>query len=151
MYIYVHLRSRMLFPEVAMTEAAKHAIRALKSEERPTKTGFVRTLIPDIDDALAAGYTLKSIWERIRAQRPDLTYSEFCLYLRRARTKPTRTATAGGRKSDPDGPSDLRHGSDPLANIRRLENARPGFQYGGTQDLDVLVHGRKRNDGKQAR
>lgn len=131
-----------------MTEAAKHAIRTLKTDQRPTKTGFVRTLIPDIDDAVASGYTLKSIWERIRTQRPDLTYSEFCLYLRRARTKRTRTATAGGRKSDPDGLSDLRHGSDPLANIRRLESARPGFQYGGTQDLDVLVHGRKRNDGK---
>jgi hypothetical protein len=148
MYICVHQRSRLLSRDVAMIEAAKHAIRALKNEQRPTKTGFVRTLIPDIDEAIAAGYTLKSIWERIRPQRHDLTYSEFCLYLRRARTKPTQTAAERGRKRDPDGLSDLQHGNDPLANIRRLENARPGFQYGGTQDLDVLVHGRRRNDGK---
>ena len=134
-----------------MTEAAKHAIRTLKDELQPTKTGFVRTLIPDIDEALAAGYTLKSIWERIRTQRSDLTYSEFCLYLRRARTKPTRTAAAHGRKSDAGVVGDPRDRSDPLANIRRLENARPGFQYGGTQDLDVLVHGRKKDAGKQGR
>lgn len=148
MYICVHQRSRMLSPEVAMTEAAKHAIRTLKTDQRPTKTGFVRTLIPDIDDALAAGYTLKAIWGRVRTQRPDLTYSEFCLYLRRARTKPTQTATARGRKGDPGEIGDSRDLYDPLANIRRLESARPGFQYGGTQDLDVLVHGRKTNDGK---
>jgi len=151
MYICVHQRSRMLSRQVAMTEAAKHAIRTLKTEQRPTKTGFVRTLIPDIEDALASGYTLKSIWERVRTQRSDLTYSEFCLYLRRARTKPTRTAAARGRKSDTDARGDSQDGCDPLANIRRLENTRPGFQYGGTQDLDVLVHGRKRNDGKQTR
>lgn len=134
-----------------MTEAAKHAIRTLKTQLQPTKTGFVRTLISDIDDALADGYTLKAIWERIRTQRPDLTYSEFCLYVRRARSKPTQTATARGRRSDPGVLGDSRDGCDPLANIRRLENARPGFQYGGTQDLDVLVHGRKKDDGKQVR
>jgi len=131
-----------------MTEAAKHAIRTIKVEVQPTKTGFVKTLIPEIDDALAAGYTLKSIWERIRPERPNLTYSEFCLYVRRARAPSTRTAAARGRKSDPGGLSDSSDGCDPLANIRRLENTRPGFQYRGTQDLDVLVHGRRTNDGK---
>ena len=56
-----------------MTEPAKNAIRTITAEIQPTKTGFVRTLIPEIDEALAAGYTLKSIWERIRTQRSDLS------------------------------------------------------------------------------
>ena len=131
-----------------MTERAKDAIRTITIQVQPTKTGFVRTLIPEIDDALAAGYTLKSIWEQIRPQRSDLTYSQFCLYLRRIRNKPARTAAARGRKSDPEGVSNPPDGFDPLANIRRLEASRPGFHYRGTQDLDILVHGRKKDDGK---
>ena len=134
-----------------MTEHAKRAIRTITAEVQPTKTGFVRTLIPEIEEALAAGYNLKAIWERIRAERSDLTYSQFCLYLRRTRKKPARTAAARGRKSDVDVVSNLPDGFDPLANIRRLEAARPGFHYRGTQDLDILVHGRKKDDGKQSK
>ena len=42
-----------------MTEHAKQAIRTITAEVQPTKTGFVRTLIPEIEEALAAGYNLK--------------------------------------------------------------------------------------------
>jgi|GraSoiStandDraft_32_1057276.scaffolds.fasta_scaffold1068529_2 hypothetical protein len=134
-----------------MTEHAKQAIRTITAEVQLTKTGFVRALIPEIEEALAAGYNLKAIWERIRTQRSDLTYSQFCLYLRRIRKKPVRAAAASGRKGDVDVASNLPDGFDPLANIRRLEAARPGFHYRGTQDLAILVHGRKRDDGKQSR
>lgn len=58
----------------SMTEHAKHAIRTIIAELQPTKTGFVRSLIPEIEEALAAGYNLKAIWERIRPNRLDLTY-----------------------------------------------------------------------------
>jgi len=134
-----------------MTEPAKNAIRTITAEIQPTKTGFVKTLIPEIDEALAAGYTLKSIWERIRTQRSDLTYSQFCLYLRRIRKKTPRTAAASGRKTDAEVSGRRPDGFDPLANIRRLEASRPGFHYRGTQDLEILVHGRKKDDNKQSR
>jgi hypothetical protein len=34
-------------------------------------------------------------------------------------------------------------GHDPLVNLRRVEQSRPGFHYRGTENLDVLVHGRR--------
>jgi hypothetical protein len=32
---------------------------------------------------------------------------------------------------------------DPLANLRKVEASRPGFHYRGTENLDVLVYGRR--------
>ena len=32
---------------------------------------------------------------------------------------------------------------DPLANLRKVEASRPGFHFRGTENLDVLVHGRR--------
>src|SRR5438552_13383748 len=94
-----------ILPRFVMTEHAKQAIRTITAEVLPTKTGFVRTLIPEIEEALAAGYNLRAIWERIRTQRSDLTYSQFCVYLHRIRKKPVRTAAARGGKGDVDAAS----------------------------------------------
>jgi len=134
-----------------MTDQLKNAIRTMRAKTQPTKSGVVRTLIPEIEEALIAGYRLKTIWQWVRDNGLEVTYPQFCVYLRREKKKGSRTAGQRGKKAEAEvsgAPSD---GFDPLANIRRLEASRPGFHYRGTEDLDILVHGRKRDDGKQGK
>lgn len=129
-----------------MTEQFREAIRALRANTQPTKSAVVRTLLPEIEAARIAGYRLKAIWQCVRDSGLDVTYAQFCVYLRRARARPTqwapRVRTEGGTSS----PADQGRGADPLANVRRRQSTRPGFHYRGTEDLDVLVHGRKKDD-----
>jgi hypothetical protein len=37
---------------------------------------------------------------------------------------------------------------DPLANLRKVKASRPGFHFRGTENLDVLVHGRRESVSK---
>ena len=40
-------------------------------------------------------------------------------------------------------------GRDPFANLRRLEEDRPGFHWRGTRSLKTLVHGAEDADDKK--
>jgi len=133
-----------------MTDHLKNAIRTMRAKTPPTKSGMVRTLIPEIEEALAAGYRLKTIWQWVRDNGLDVTYPQFCMYLQREKKKSSRTAPTLGRKAETEVPGDPADGFDPLANLRRRQASRPGFHYRGTEDLDILVHGRKKDDGKQS-
>jgi hypothetical protein len=132
-----------------MPHQIKNAIRAMKAEIAPSKTGLVRALLPEIEDALAAGYKVKSVWERIAANGVEITYTQFCLYLQRVRKATADTAHTHGKKSGLQVRRVKPEGSDPLHNVRLRETARPGFHYRGTQDLDFLVYGRKEDHGNQ--
>ena len=120
-----------------------------------TKSGLVRSLLPEIDAALQAGHTIKTIWERIHQQETTLSYRVFWLALKRLRAKESKsTAPANGEKGQIQGalPQDIRTSEfDPLANVKEAEATRSGFHYRGTEDLEELVHGRKNNHGKQKR
>jgi hypothetical protein len=131
-----------------MTENLRDAIRAMRENTLPTKSGVVRSLLADIEDALIAGYRLKAIWQCVRANGLEVTYPQFCVYLKRAKAKPRQSAAASGKNGVPETSIDRGQGFDPLANIRRRQSVRPGFRYRGTENLDMLVHGRKNNDSE---
>ena len=133
----------------------RHRIRTLSSEKPSTTSGLVRSLLPEIEAALQAGHTIKTIWERIHQQETTLSYRVFWLALKRLRAKESKsTAPANGEKGSKHGAlrQDIRTSEfDPLANVKEAEATRSGFHYRGTEDLEELVHGRKNNHGKQKR
>ena len=141
---------------IAMTRrTTRHIIHALSCEKPITRSGLVRSLLPEIDAALQAGHTIKTIWERIHQQEATLSYRVFWLALKRLRAKESKsTAHTNGEKGPTQGavPQDIRTSEfDPLANVKEAEATRSGFHYRGTEDLEELVHGRKNNHGKQKR
>ena len=130
-----------------MANPYRHALEKLAAEPPATKTALICSLLPDIEIALVSGKTRKQVWQRLAAEGLDVTYKTFHTIIRRARKKPRITATPG-RKSHrlPKGDAEGLTGKtahDPLANLKRVEESRPGFHYRGTESLDVLVHGRR--------
>jgi len=141
---------------IAMTRrTTRHIIHALSCEKPITRSGLVRSLLPEIDAALQAGHTIKTIWERIHQQETTLSYRVFWLALKRLRAKGSKsTASASGEKGPTQSllPEKSRTSEfDPLANVKQAEATRPGFYYRGTEDLEELVYGRKNNHGQQKR
>jgi hypothetical protein len=145
----------VVFCWLGMNKEAEFAIRRMATDLAPTtKSGFVRAMLPAIEEARNAGHTIKAIWERLRVQTPSLSYKEFCVYIRRIQERAVRmqTATHVGRKSESEVGKPGKAGFDPLKNLRRVEATRPGFQYRGTENLEELIHGIKKDDhGKQKR
>ena len=135
-------------------------IKALRAEAPTTKTGFIRRALPEIEQALAEGHSLKKVWQRFRdgGELLDVQYKHFCIYVGRVRNRLRRIAEV---KSESMGSSGIKlatekDGSttgvaphDPLVNWRRVEASRPGFHYRGTEDLEELVYGDKRKREKQ--
>ncbi len=141
---------------IAMTRrTTRHIIHALSCEKPITISGLVRSLLPEIDAALQAGHTIKTIWERIHQQETTLSYRVFWLALKRLRAKELKpTAPANGEKGSTQSvlPEKSRTSEfDPLANVKRAQATRQGFYYRGTEDLEELVHGRNNNHDKQKR
>ena len=133
-------------------EDVKRALLELRRQEPTCKTVLVKQVLPDIEKAIAAGFTLKAIWERCRQAGFETCYKDFCTYVNRARRDTRRSAATSGRKTDSSVSVNVNRVEspdfDPLANIRRREANRPGFHWRGTQDLDVLVHGEKKDRPK---
>jgi hypothetical protein len=129
-----------------MPNRYRHTLEKLAAEPPATKTALICSLLPDIEIALVSGKTRKQVWQRLADEGLDVTYKTFHTIIRRARKK-SRITAAPGRKSpglpkrDPEGLTG-KPAYDPLANLRRLEESRPGFHFRGTESLDVLVHGR---------
>jgi len=125
----------------------RHTLEKLAAEPPATKTALICSLLPDIETALVSGKTRKQVWQRLAADGLDVTYKTFHTIIRRARKKP-RTTAAPGRKS----PRLLKTNEeglagesvhDPLENLRKVEESRPGFHFRGTENLDHLVYGRR--------
>jgi hypothetical protein len=130
-----------------MPNRYRHTLEKLAAEPPATKTALICSLLPDIEIALVSGKTRKQVWQRLADEGLDVTYKTFQTIIRRARKKPRITAAPGRKshglpKGDAEGLTE-KPAHDPLANLRRLEESRPGFHFRGTESLDVLVHGRK--------
>ena len=125
----------------------RDTLEKLAAEPPTTKTAFVCSLLSEIEAALRSGKTHKQIWERLCEAGLDITCETFCRLVRRARKKPRTSAERGGQSAEfPElharqTATGVKH--DPLVNLRRIEVSRPGFHYRGTENLDVLVYGRK--------
>jgi hypothetical protein len=122
-------------------------LEKLAAEPPTTKTALLCSLLFEIEVALRSGKTHKQIWQRLSDAGLDISCETFCRLVRRARKKPRISAAQDGKSVEvPE-----RHARqttagvehDPLANLRKVEASRPGFHFRGTENLDVLVHGRR--------
>jgi len=125
----------------------RDTLEKLAAEPPTTKTALLCSLLFEIEAALRSGKTHKQIWQRLSDAGLDITCETFCRLVRRARKK-TRISAARGEKTvkvpelhAQQTATGAEH--DPLANLRRIEASRPGFHYRGTENLDVLVYGRR--------
>jgi hypothetical protein len=114
-----------------------------------TKAALIRSLLPGIEAARNSGQSLKDIWEALGNEGLQMTYHVFHMTVWRARKNRKPTATSGGGKQDKPSESqglqkarvETVEERDPLANLRRLEENRPGFHWRGTRSVKSLVHG----------
>jgi hypothetical protein len=123
------------------------------------KAALVRSLLPGIEAALHSGQSLKDIWGALANEGLQMTYHVFHMTVWRARKTRKPTATSSGGKQDK--PLDARGlqetnvetvgERDPLANLRRLEEDRPGFHWRGTRSLKTLVQGTEDSNDKNKR
>jgi hypothetical protein len=111
------------------------------------KAAIIRSLLPGIEAALDSGQSLKDIWEALGNEGLQMTYHVFHMTVWRARKTGKPTATRG-KQDKPFESQGLREakgetveGRDPFANLRRLEEDRPGFHWRGTRSLKTLVGG----------
>jgi hypothetical protein len=121
------------------------------------KAALVRSLLPGIEAALTSGQTLKDIWQALETEGLQVSYHTFQMAVWRAKRK--RTAANRWEKeekaSDTRGPGGAAirasEERDPLANLKRLEENRPGFQWRGTQKVQKVVNGKEDSSDKNQR
>ena len=119
-----------------MRTAATPNLKAISDQLPKTRIGILRNLWPTIQTCLDAGHSLRDIHESLRLDGIEMAYSTFCWAVgalrqrqpaavpRQSRaTAPHSAGETAGRKRAPD---------DPLRNVRRLSEHRPGFDYHGT-------------------
>src|SRR5258708_38122947 len=142
---------------MSMKKAYRRCLEQLAASPPKRKAPLIRSLLPGIDAALAAGQSLKDIWEALETEGLNVSYHTFHMAVWRARKKPTAN-TGWGKKEKTFEPFGSGEGTveaveerDPLANLKRLEENRPGFQGRGTQKLQRLIHGTEDSKEKKKR
>jgi len=123
------------------------------------KAALIRSLLPGIEAALNSGQSLKEICETLRSEGLQMSYRVFHITVSRARKARKPTAESNwGKQDKPSETQGLQKATvetvgerDPLANLRRLEEGRPGFHWRGTQSLRTSVHGTEDSNDKNKR
>ncbi len=124
-----------------------------------TKSALIRSLLPRIEAALNSGQRLKAIWKALRKEGLQITYRGFHMTVSRARKMRAPTA-AGSRGKQDSSPAvqqlqetkvETVEERDPLANLKLLEENRPGFHWRRTKSLNALVHGTEDSNDKNKR
>ncbi len=142
-----------------MQKDYRHCLDKLVGAVPERKAALIRSILPGIEAALNSGQSLKKIWEVLESEGLQMSYHGFHKAVWRARKMRKPTATSSGGKQDK--PSDAQglqetnvetvEERDPLANLRRLEEDRPGFRWRGTRSLKTLVHGTEDSNDKNKR
>jgi hypothetical protein len=107
-----------------------------------TKSALIRSLLSGIDAALNSGKRLKAVWEALRKEGLQMSYHSFHKTVSRSRKTKKPTAASGwGIQSRPPAEQRLQETKvetveerDPFANLKRLEENRPGFHWRGTRN-----------------
>jgi hypothetical protein len=117
----------------------RRTLEKLADEPPTTKTALIRSLLPGIESALASGKTWKQVWQCLADDGLEISYETFRKVLSRVRKKRRISAPAGGKSSELLGLSSQANvdlaAHDPLANLKRLEENRPGFHWRATPRL----------------
>src|SRR2546429_1098306 len=116
----------------------RHALEKLAAEPPSTKTALMRSLLSEIEAALASGKTWKQVWQCLADDGLDISYEAFRKVLQRVRKKARISAPPGAKASEfPTTAHETadRLARDPLANLKRLDENRPGFHWRATPRL----------------
>lgn len=116
-----------------------------------TKSAIIRSLLPGIETALNSGQRLKAIWKALRKEGLQISYRGFHMAVSRARQTRKLTAASGRGKHDKSPPTEgsqeitvgVVEERDPFANLKRLEENRPGFHWRSTRNVKTSVNERE--------
>jgi len=142
-----------------MQKDYRHSLDKLAGTSPKRKAALIRSLLPGIEAALQSGQSLKDIWEVLGNDGLQMSYRVFHITVSRARkaTKPT-AASNWGKQDKPSESRGMQEAKvdtvgerDPLANLRRLEEDRPGFHWRGTQSLKRSVDATEDSNDKNKR
>lgn len=139
-----------------MLKDYRHSLDKLAAAPPRRKAALIRSLLPGIEAALNSGQTLKDIWDVLGNDGLEISYRVFHITVSRARKLRKQTATSiWGKQDKPFEARGLREakletaeGRDPLANLSRLEEKRPGFHWRGTQSLKTAVNATEDSNDK---
>jgi hypothetical protein len=139
-----------------MQKDYRHCLDKLAGAVPERKAALIRSLLPEIEAALNSGQSLKKIWEELGSEGLQMSYHGFHKAVWRARRMRKPTATNSGGKQDRPSEAEALQGAkvetvetrDPLANLRRLEENRPGFHWRGTRNVKTSVHGTEDSNDK---
>jgi hypothetical protein len=123
------------------------------------KAALIRSLLPSIEAALSSGQTLKDIWRALENKGLGMAYRVFQMTVWRARRSKKTTAPRDWEKVNDASPQQPMQqseplsveGRDPLANLRRLEENRPGFHWRGTNSHRTVMNRREAVNDKDKR
>jgi len=135
----------------------RRCLERLAADPPKRRAALIRTLLPEIEAAVASGQNLKDIWEALQTEGLEVSYHTFYMVVWRARKKPT-AARSRGKQPSASQAEGLRGTEvekigerDPLANLKLLEEDRPGFHWRAAKSLNALVHGTEDSNDKNKR
>lgn len=116
---------------------ARARLAARKNGRPSTKTGTIRALWPEIQQALDSRQTLKTIRDWLEAEGLSLTYNQLTAYVARIRHQRVRVAAVVAETSrqptqEPECRTEPKPDPvvrDPLANLRSREGRPRTFEY----------------------
>jgi hypothetical protein len=124
---------------VSTPNRLRHALEKLAAEPPSTKTALMRSLLSDIEAALASGKTWKQVWQCLADDGLDMSYETFRKLLQRVRKKARTSAPRSGKSLELPGAYSQETvdgvARDPLVNLKRLDENRPGFHWRATPRL----------------
>ena len=127
----------------------RHCLEQLAAAPPKRRVALIRSLLPAIEAALASGQNLKDIWEALQTEGLEVSYHTFYMVVWRARRKPTAASSGGKPDKSPaaQGSQDSKVGAveerDPFANLKRLEENRPGFHWRATRNSKTSIDERE--------
>jgi hypothetical protein len=124
-------------------------LRTLARKKPRTKAGQVRQAWPEIRQLLAAGHTLKDVCAWLNEIGLEIGYARLSDYVNQLRRAQTDTRDSGSvlQTTSPAAPptpqavetartEGMPAKPDPLANVRRSQAKRPGFQFRAAEPAD---------------
>lgn len=135
---------------------ALNRLRALRAEKPATQMGQVRWAWPEISAALSCGHSLTTVHQRLQAVGIQIPYKRLSLYIGRLRREaaahpPVPATPVSDTGVIPETPAPIQTpappapisasatisgshpeepvGRDPMANLRKFANTRPGFHW----------------------
>jgi hypothetical protein len=138
-----------------MAKNYENCLDKLAAAPPETKSALIRSLLPRIEAALNSGQRLKAIWKALRKEGLQITYRGFHMTVSRARKM--RPTAAGSRGKQDNSPSvqelqetevETVEERDPFANLKLLEQNRPGFHWRGTRSVKTSAIEREDSSDK---